>query len=85
MWWGFSPPLDLQEEVNDDCNTLEFLIVGEADARHIVKTISSSYKHPERKLKFHVVEPTLEQVSRSILLLSTCLEKDLGMYLLILD
>ncbi|XP_033214505.1 dynein assembly factor 3, axonemal [Belonocnema kinseyi] len=79
MWWGFSPPLDLQVEVQDESDSLEFLIVGQADARHLVKTISSSYKHPKRKLKFHVVEPILEQVSRSILLLSTCLEKDLGL------
>ena len=78
MWWGFSPPLDLQEEVKDESDSLEFLIVGQADARHLIKTISSCYKHKRKKLKFHVVEPILEQVNRSILLLSTCLEKDLG-------
>ncbi|XP_051174568.1 dynein axonemal assembly factor 3 isoform X3 [Leptopilina boulardi] len=81
MWWGISPPLDLQEEIKktDSNDLLEFLIVGESDARHVIKTISSLYKHPRRKLKFHIIEATIEQINRSILFLSTCLETNLGL------
>lgn len=85
MWWGYSHPLDLQAEVtqrkNTELDNLEVLIVGAGDARHIVKTIASSYVHSTRAITYHVIEPTLEQVARSVLLLNICLEKNLGMYL----
>jgi len=85
MWWGYSHPLDLRTEItqkNDrSSNNLEVLIVGAGDARHIVKTIASSYTHSTQAITYHVIEPTLEQVARSILLLNICLDKDLGMYL----
>ncbi|KAG7205792.1 hypothetical protein KM043_007737 [Ampulex compressa] len=85
MWWGYSPPLDLQIEINERLNSdqsherLEILLVGTTDARHITKTLASSYKHPDRAVTYHVIEPTLEQVARSILLISTSLEKTLGL------
>lgn len=86
MWWGYSQPLDLQAELTQTehlvSTNLEVLIVGAGDARHIVKTLASSYAHPDRKITYHVIEPTLEQVARSVLLLSVCLEQNLGMYLL---
>lgn len=81
--WGYSQPLDLQAEVTQSedrvLGRLEVLIVGSGDARHIVKTLASSYTHPDQAITYHVIEPTLEQVARSILLLSLCLERDLGM------
>lgn len=83
MWWGYSQPLDLQAEVTQRedrvLSNLEVLIVGSGDARHIVKTLASSYMHPDQTITYHVIESTLEQVARSILLLNICLEKDLGM------
>ncbi|EZA54512.1 hypothetical protein X777_05491 [Ooceraea biroi] len=82
MWWGYSHPLDLQEVIQKKdqvSDNLEVLIVGAGDARHIVKTIASSYMHSVRTITYHVIEPTLEQVARSILLLNICLEKDLGL------
>lgn len=85
MWWGYSEPLDLQNEIvrRDDqvSNNLEVLVVGAGDARHIVKTLASSYMHPDRTITYHIIEPTLEQIARSILLLNICLQKDLGTYL----
>ncbi|EFN76567.1 UPF0470 protein CG17669 [Harpegnathos saltator] len=83
MWWGYSESLDLQNEITegDDqfSSSLEVFIVGAGDARHIIKTLASSYKHPDRIITYHVIEPTLEQVARSILLLNVCLQKDLGL------
>ncbi|PBC27609.1 dynein axonemal assembly factor 3 [Apis cerana] len=84
MWWGFSPALDIQFEINkhetnyqDKC--LEVLIVGASDARHILKTLASSYLYNDRIIIYNVIESTLEQVARSILLLNTCLETNLGL------
>ncbi|XP_076238838.1 dynein axonemal assembly factor 3 isoform X2 [Calliopsis andreniformis] len=84
MWWGYSPALDVQLELNKtgaNClgECLEVLIVGAGDARHIVKTLASSYLYNDRTITYNVIEPTMEQVARSILLLSTCLEKELGL------
>lgn len=82
--WGYSYPLDLQNEVtrreDQILDNLEVLIVGAGDARHIMKTLASSYMHPSQSITYHVIESNLEQVARSILLLSICLEKNLGMY-----
>ncbi|XP_011640069.1 dynein assembly factor 3, axonemal homolog isoform X2 [Pogonomyrmex barbatus] len=44
-----------------------------------MKTLASSYTHSDQAITYHVIEPTLEQVARSVLLLSICLEKDLGL------
>ncbi|XP_066601851.1 dynein axonemal assembly factor 3 homolog [Prorops nasuta] len=82
MWWGYSPPIDLQTEINgdlDETRPLEILVIGAADARHVIKTLASSYKHPTRTINYHVFETTLEQVARSILLISTCLDEELGL------
>lgn len=84
MWWGYSAPLDLRceiEEKEETSKSLEVLIIGASDARHIIKTLASSYKHSDCSIIYHIIEPTMEQVARSILLLSTCLDKDLGMYM----
>lgn len=83
MWWGYSQPIDLQSEIaqreDEISSNLEVLIIGANDARHIMKTLALSYTHPDRTITYHVIEPTLEQVARSMLLLSICLEKDLGL------
>ncbi|XP_043589918.1 dynein axonemal assembly factor 3 isoform X3 [Bombus pyrosoma] len=84
MWWGYSPALDIQFEINKHetnypSEYLEILIVGANDARHILKTLASSYLYNDRIVIYNVVESTLEQVARSILLLSTCLETNLGL------
>lgn len=81
--WGYSYPLDLQNEVtrreDQILDNLEVLIVGADDARHITKTLASSYMHPSQSITYHVIESSLEQVARSILLLSISLEKNLGL------
>ncbi|XP_043520135.1 dynein axonemal assembly factor 3 isoform X3 [Frieseomelitta varia] len=84
MWWGYSPALDIQSEINKhEINYadeyLEVLIVGASDARHILKTLASSYLYNDRIIIYNVIESTLEQVARSILLLNTCLETNLGL------
>lgn len=81
MYWGYSPALDLQELISKPSEEpLNFLIVGSSDARHVLKTISQLYLHDtKRKITFHLVEHSLEEIARSILLLSTCFENNIGM------
>ncbi|XP_023288860.1 dynein assembly factor 3, axonemal [Orussus abietinus] len=83
MWWGYSQPLDIQEELVTEDNSvtepLQVLLIGASDARHVIKTVASLHKHKDRHIKFHVIEPTLEQVARSILLLGTSLDETLGL------
>ncbi|XP_026671842.1 dynein assembly factor 3, axonemal isoform X2 [Ceratina calcarata] len=84
MWWGYSPALDIQfeinkYEVNSSDESLDVLLVGAGDARHVLKTIASSYLHRDRIILYNIIEPTLEQVARSIVLLNICLEPDLGL------
>lgn len=81
MFWGSSPPLDLQCEIlgeNEKLSELNILIVGGSDARHIIRTLSSSFAHPKRVINFHVIEATPEAIARSILLIDIALDKDLG-------
>ncbi|XP_019938726.2 dynein axonemal assembly factor 3 [Paralichthys olivaceus] len=67
-WWGFSPALDLltagpvrqEEEAN-------VLLVGSADPRHILKTISGL--RIEESVHVWVIESSMEVVARQLLLL----------------
>ncbi|XP_011306546.1 dynein assembly factor 3, axonemal homolog [Fopius arisanus] len=78
MLWGGSPPLDLSCEIEKKHEEpLEILIIGACDARHIIKTLSSLGKS-SRRVTFHVLEATLEDIARSILLINISLEKILG-------
>ncbi|KAK6190478.1 hypothetical protein SNE40_002340 [Patella caerulea] len=85
-WWGFSPALDLQQKgisdqleklkiSQDACpDELKILVVGAGDVRHLLKTISSTWRHPKRKLHFYVIESALEVYARDMLLLNITLE-----------
>ncbi|XP_035002711.2 dynein axonemal assembly factor 3 [Hippoglossus stenolepis] len=67
-WWGLSPALDLlatgparrEEEAN-------VLLVGSADPRHILKTVSGLRN--EESLHVWVIESSMEVVARQLLLL----------------
>lgn len=45
------------------------LIVGGVDARHIIKTIARSWRHPECKIHFYIVESQAPVLVRQLLLL----------------
>ncbi|XP_063991654.1 dynein axonemal assembly factor 3 homolog [Diachasmimorpha longicaudata] len=78
MLWGGSPPLDFSSEIDKNSDDpLEILIVGACDARHIIKTLSSLEKASKR-MRYHIVEATLEDIARSILLINISLDKQLG-------
>ncbi|GFN87298.1 dynein assembly factor 3, axonemal-like [Plakobranchus ocellatus] len=83
-WWGFSPALDLQDIGHGEMckklscavpDELHILLVGAGDIRHILKTLARRYRHSKRKLKFYVVENSLELYVRDMLLMMVALEK----------
>lgn len=70
--------MNLPSEVErTDDNPLEILIIGACDARHIIKSLSSIQVSP-RRVNFHAMEATLEDIARSMLLINICLDKKLG-------
>lgn len=85
-WWGFSPGLDLVENYillpnAGSASEVNILIVGGADLRHILLTLSRRERHCKRfsddkkvKLNFYILENNLENYARSLLLMALSLE-----------
>lgn len=81
MFWGWTPALDFCKELKEITKKplpnrpLHFLIIGGADARHILRTISRLWKHGyHQQLIITVIEPRPELIARQLLLLSIALE-----------
>lgn len=85
-WWGFTPALDLQDtdaisalnnlklDKDEGPDTLNILLVGAGDIRHVLQTIARSYRHRKRKLHFFIVETQCELYCRDLLFMSLFLE-----------
>ena len=76
-WWGFSPSIDLIEnvETNQISDELNILIVNSGDQRHILNTITSLPKYAKiKKVNFYIYEKMLEIYARDFLLLSLVFE-----------
>lgn len=90
-WWGFSPALDLQEacvaelmktlDINSSPDTLNVLVIGAGDLRHVLTTIARRKRHPKKKLHFYIAETATELYARHMLFLTIALEtqKRLGL------
>lgn len=79
MFWGFSPAIDFLEEACETeslkhKNELNILVIGAADSRHVLKTISRYYRHEIKQVNFYVFEVLLELTARQLLLLLTAFE-----------
>ncbi|CAH1110823.1 unnamed protein product [Psylliodes chrysocephalus] len=78
MFWGSTPALDLLEEYvtikKDVPETINILIVGSTDCRHILKTEARKYRHKVVKVNFFVVEACVEMIARQLLLLNIALQ-----------
>ncbi|KAK7099397.1 dynein axonemal assembly factor 3-like [Littorina saxatilis] len=83
-WWGFSPAVDLQEtgiaelmkklDFYKSPDTVQILVIGAGDLRHVLTTIARRHRHTKRKLHFFVIETALELYARHMLFLSLGLE-----------
>jgi len=80
-WWGFSPANDLHEVITsyskaqNNTEEINILLVGSADARHIIKTISK-FKNKQQKLHFYIEENSLELFARQLLFLRLAFESN---------
>lgn len=81
MFWGFSEAIDFYEEFknyidkleNSSEKTLNILLFGCADPRHIIKTIAKSYLH-NISFNFYVIEGCPSLIARHMLLTAIPLE-----------
>lgn len=85
-WWGFTPALDLQDkdtisalnnlklDKDEGPDTLNILLVGAGDLRHVLQTVARSYRHRKRKLHFYIVEAACELYCRDMLFMSLFLQ-----------
>ncbi|XP_067140646.1 dynein axonemal assembly factor 3 isoform X2 [Centruroides vittatus] len=76
-WWGFSPALDFQEiceiqKLNKD--TLNILIVGAGDPRHVLKSISQCHRRKKKNLQFFIIDNCIEIYARYMILLKLAME-----------
>ena len=82
-WWGFSPAEDLmnviannnKDNMNDE--DINILLVGNADGRHIFKTLANM--EASSKVKFYIEEHSLELVARQMLFLTLIFEPSVDM------
>uniref|UniRef100_T1IVM6 Dynein assembly factor 3, axonemal n=1 Tax=Strigamia maritima TaxID=126957 RepID=T1IVM6_STRMM len=68
-YWGFSPCLDLQEEIG-----VNVLLMGSGDIRHAFRTIAQAHRHPFRQLNLYIIEGSLDSLARNILFLKLICE-----------
>lgn len=79
-WWGFTPALDLIEHhellgEGVEMSVVNILLVGGADIRHIIQTLSRRNRHKRNSnLNFYILENNLEVYARDLLLLALSLE-----------
>ena len=86
-WWGFSPSCNLASflprfsETPNECN---ILLINNHDPRNIIHTIcslnsSTDQSFKKTKLNFYVLEPSVEQFGRYMLMLSSVLDENFGL------
>ncbi|XP_055850007.1 dynein axonemal assembly factor 3 homolog [Episyrphus balteatus] len=78
MFWGLSESLDfVQEYQNNNLEntkeSLNFLLYGSCDPRHIIETAAKSYKH-NIKINFYVIDGCVEIIARNIALIAIAIE-----------
>ncbi|XP_017768333.1 PREDICTED: dynein assembly factor 3, axonemal homolog [Nicrophorus vespilloides] len=81
MFWGLTPSVDLLEDLDENLETVNILLVGSADLRHVLKTLAKRYTHRHVKINFFLMELVPEVVAKQMLLLDTALHRidDLGL------
>ena len=80
-WWGFSPSIDLIEymkkyEVDFNKNEINVLLVGASDSRHLLRTLSKLHDF-DGKINLYMVESSMENIARQMLMIKLTLEQEL--------
>ncbi|XP_067634319.1 dynein axonemal assembly factor 3 homolog [Eurosta solidaginis] len=85
MFWGLSEALDLYQEYFNAhktvAKTLNILLFGAGDPRHIIKTMAKMYKHHGGRVNFFILDGCIEIVARNMMLLGIALENPDGFHL----
>lgn len=74
MFWGLTPALNLFEEFDQLPDELNILLVGGADCRHVLKTLSRRHKYKSVKINFYLMESCSETIAKQLLLLNVALQ-----------
>ncbi|KAL1131534.1 hypothetical protein AAG570_011151 [Ranatra chinensis] len=79
MFWGFSPAIDFLHEMDktllEGRKELNILLVGAADARHILQTMARYYVNNQLiTINYFIIEVVMELIARQMLLLVVALE-----------
>ncbi|XP_007955477.1 dynein axonemal assembly factor 3 [Orycteropus afer afer] len=71
------PPVDPDSQAGTEhgTSTLDVLLLGSVDGRHLLRTLARAARWPRRKFNFHVLENNLEAVARHMLIFSLALEE----------
>ncbi|XP_071515661.1 dynein axonemal assembly factor 3 [Panulirus ornatus] len=78
-WWGFSPPVDLLNYVDDEDvpgATVQALVIGTGDPRHLLMTLARKHR---KRLRVYLLEATVEVYARVLLLMGISLQQNLGL------
>ena len=78
-WWGFSPSIDLIDYLKkhevEHGNEINILLVGASDSRHLLDTLSQLNGF-DGKINFFMVEASMENIARQILMTKLALEEE---------
>ncbi|XP_053967159.1 dynein axonemal assembly factor 3 homolog [Anastrepha ludens] len=81
-----APEMTLEDSADGDAptaaKTLNILLFGAGDPRHIIKTMAKMYKHNGGRVNFYVLDGCIEIVARNMMLLGIALENPEGFHLL---
>lgn len=82
MHWGLTTALDLQAKAEELGGALaadaevSVLLLGCGDARHVLRTLAQSYRHPDsRRVVLYVFEDRVELLARQLLQITLALER----------
>lgn len=82
MFWGLTPALDLIKEIKEystPIKSVNILLLGSADCRHVLKTLAKRYQHNNMKVNFYIMEACPETIAKQLLLLYIALQRETRM------
>lgn len=75
MFWGLTPALNFLQEFLNLPDEVNILIIGSADCRHVLKTLSKRYKYKNIKLNFYLIEACPETIAKQLLLFNVAFQQ----------
>jgi dynein assembly factor 3 len=79
-WWGLTPADDVlpgssdEDELIPEGSSINVLLIGSGDLRHILRTLTIKHHREKRPLHFYIIESNLELLARHLLFLTLMVE-----------